>query len=423
MKLKTYVISLFLLFLLGTAGDFYISAIESGNELDTIAVNDIVSQLETDWELLRQPDYSLPGLSYGLDYFVLDSRGKLLASAGENPPSDENTAIRHRDTIITALDREGAVLGKVIFYNDTDEQWQHYKTRLLTVSLLMNSLVILSAAVILFLIHHKILTPFNALKNFARNIAGGNLDLPLPMDRNNIFGAFTESFDLMRTQLAAARERERKATADKKELVASLSHDIKTPVASIKAISELMQLKASDDKTRLQLETITSKADQINLLISNMFHATLEELTELKVSPLEMPSHEIHAMVQAADYQHSSHIHPIPGCLIVADPLRLAQVFDNIISNSYKYAGTEIHITFRTGEGFFIDITDYGPGVLLEELPLLTQKYFRGRNAGMKQGAGLGLYISKYFMEKMGGSLECISHNEGFTVRLRLNLA
>ena len=60
------------------------------------------------------------------------------------------------------------------------------------------------------------------------------------MDRENVFGAFTESFDLMRHELRRARERERRASQSKKELVAKLSHDIKTPIASIRAVAEVM---------------------------------------------------------------------------------------------------------------------------------------------------------------------------------------
>ena len=80
-----------------------------------------------------------------------------------------------------------------------------------------------------FYCERSILFPFRKLQGFARHIASGNLDVPLEMDKNNLFGAFTESFDLMRNELSNAKENERKADRSKKELVASLSHDIKRP--------------------------------------------------------------------------------------------------------------------------------------------------------------------------------------------------
>lgn len=102
------------------------------------------------------------------------------------------------------------------------------------------------------------------------------MEVPLNMNKNNPFGVFTESFDIMREQLAAARKSEYEANRSKKELVASLSHDIKTPVASIKAVSELMLLRAMDAKDIRQLNMINAKAEQIDLMITDMFHATLE---------------------------------------------------------------------------------------------------------------------------------------------------
>lgn len=423
MKLKTYTITLLLLFLIGITSTFYISSLPMNNDLDTVAVNDISSDIKSDWALLKTSGYSLPGLSYGIDYAVLDRNGELIAATQRGLSESENSAIKHRDTIVAVTDSKGAVLGKILFYNNSTNHWESLRRTLLIIFLLMSTLIIITSFIMLFLLQRKILKPFQSLKDFARNIAGGKLDIPLPMDRDNVFGAFTESFDLMRTQLAKAQENERKATISKKELVASLSHDIKTPVASIKAITELMYLNASDSKAREQLGTINAKADQINLLITNMFHATLEELKELKVTPAELSSHELTEMVQNADYLHLTETGTVPDCLIIADSLRLAQVFDNLISNSYKYAGTGIHISFSLTDSLIISIADSGPGVLPEELPLLKQKYYRGKNAKNQQGSGIGLYISQYFMEKMQGSLRCRNIDNGFMVQLTLPLA
>lgn len=423
MKLKTYIITLLLLFFLGITCAVYVFSLPADDQLDNIAVNDIVSDIRSNWSLAGSSEYALPGTFYGIDYAVIDRDGALLAATRQGISEDENSAIRHRDTIITITDTKGAILGKVFFYNDTQKQQEKFKQRLLLIYLFLCTFIFLSVSAFSYSIHKKILKPFHALKNFAQDIAGGKLDIPLPMDKDNVFGAFTESFDLMRNQLAIAKENERKATVSKKELVASLSHDIKTPVASIKAIAELMCVSAQEDRTRQQLDTINAKADQINLLITNMFHATLEELQELKVMPVEISSHSIYNLIQGADYLHQTVTDSIPDCLIIADSLRLAQVFDNIISNSYKYARTDIHVHFELTDSFIIHITDNGPGVLSEELPLLKQKYYRGKNALNQQGSGIGLYISDYFMEKMQGSLQFILENDSFTAELILSLA
>lgn len=272
----------------------------------------------------------------------------------------------------------------------------------------------------------SILKPFHRLRRFARDVAMGNLDIPLEMDRHENFGAFTESFDLMREELKTARENERNAERSKKELVASLSHDVKTPVASIQAITEFMLVTTKDDEDKRQLEIINAKAEQINTLVTNMFHAALEELQQLSVTVAEIHSTELHKLIQNADYARRVKPFIIPSCIVLADVVRLQQVFDNIIVNSYKYADTDIEVSaaFVEGEQFLdIKITDFGGGVPKDELPLLFNKFFRGKDSENQNGYGLGLYISRYLMEQMSGSICCENHETGFTVSLRLRLA
>ena len=269
----------------------------------------------------------------------------------------------------------------------------------------------------------RILSPFRKLQGFAGRVAAGDLEASLEMDRHNLFGAFTESFDLMREELHEARENERRANQSKKELVASLSHDIKTPVASIKAVTELMLVKAEDEKEIERLRTIAAKAEQINALITNMFHATLEELQALPVSPAEVQNIQLPDLIREADYKGRIRPFSIPNCIVSADLLRLQQVFDNLISNAYKYADTEMELTAAfEGQYLVISLKDFGSGVPEEELPLLMHKFYRGKQAEQSSGYGLGLFISAYFMEQMTGNLSYENQPDGFVARISLPL-
>ena len=79
---------------------------------------------------------------------------------------------------------------------------------------------------------------------------------------------------------------------------------------------------------------------------------------------------------------------------------------DNIIGNSYKYADTDIEVSGRfDGDCLAVTVRDFGPGVASEELSLLCEKFYRAGNATGKSGSGLGLYLSRYFIEQMGGTL------------------
>lgn len=388
---------------------------------DTVAVNEVLKRLEADWD---SPGSAAAG--DGLDYVVLDGEGEVLFKTAQGLSESVNAATAHRDTILDIRQGEKTV-GKLIVYNRADAV---YESRKRTLALAVAAVMLLQTAATtgyVIYLRKTLVRPFHKLKDFAQRVAGGNLDVPLEMDRQNIFGAFTESFDLMRSELKRARLAEAQANAAKKELVAELSHDIKTPVASIKAASEVGLALADSDRLRDNYTQIIRKADQINTLVTNLFNATLEELEQLSVTPGDMESGELAQMLENADYLHRSAVpaaSAIPPCLLCADRLRLQQVLDNIYANSYKYAGTDIMLAItRESSRIVIAIEDFGGGVSPQELPFLKEKFRRGSNTGDVEGAGLGLYISDYFMRKMGGKLTVENGTCGLKVSVEVPLS
>lgn len=227
----------------------------------------------------------------------------------------------------------------------------------------------------------------------------------------------------MRSELKKARLSEAHAQQSKKELVAKVSHDIKTPVASIVAVSEVGVAVTVSETDKKRYEQIVTKANQINVLITNLFSATLEELQQLGVNPTYIESIEIKDMLESSDYLKRSTISSIPACLIYVDKLRLQQVFDNIIANSYKYAQTDINVYINRKENHLhIIIEDFGGGVPSEELPYIKEKFKRGSNANKSEGAGLGLFISTYFLKGMNGDLIVENGDKGLKVTIVVSL-
>lgn len=421
MNIKSLTLLAIAIFLIGISTMLYLFPSTEDIEINVVEVNDISQSLAKQWDSLDNGD--LPCLQYGLDYVVLDNKGNFIRATRSGLNEDINSAINNRDTIVDIL-LDTKVLGKLIIYNNTNELWRQHKNNMLIIIIAIMAFIALFYLVYGIYIYRIIFKPFRKLQAFAHHVAAGELDIPLEMDESNIFGAFTESFDLMREELAKARENERKANQSKKELVASLSHDIKTPVASIKAVSEIMIIKSDNEEDKRQLSIINSKADQINTLISNIFNATLEELQELKVTVKEIWSTELYDLIKNADYNNKAIVSEIPECIVLADSLRLLQVIDNIISNSYKYAGTAINVMGNiSGQYLVLEFKDYGYGVQLEEIPLLFNKFYRGENSTGKSGAGLGLYISKYLMNKMQGDIRYNNTDEGFTLILKLRIS
>lgn len=352
---------------------------------------------------------------------ILDKNENILYQSSKKVSTTVMKAIELGDTVMN-IEKAGRNLGYVLISNHTNTVEQKYKQIRFFV-FTSGAFVIISLMFYAMYIDKRIIKPFEKLTVFAKDIAAGNLDAPLVMDRGNVFGAFTESFDIMREQLSIARENEKEANQSKKELVASLSHDIKTPLASIKALAEVLLVTMQDNTQLNKVHAIENKAIQIEELTNNLFHSTLEELQIIKVEHQEEESSILTDILYGVDYQHKINKIEIPECLIICDRLRLEQVFDNIIFNSYKYANTDITMQSRIFDNYLeIHFRDYGGGVDENEVPLLMQKYYRGSNAKGKNGAGIGLYMSQYFMKKMHGMITVNNTLDGFEVSVYISL-
>jgi signal transduction histidine kinase len=417
MKNKRHLVLVLFLLIISISVIFYFYQDYTTTKVDVVKINDIIESIKSNWNNIDQDN--LPGKEYSLDYSILDRNDNFIASTNPLQNHELITAIKNSETIIYLTEND-TIIGKVIFYTNPNLQIKNYRLKLLIVSITFLILIFIANLIYSNYIDRSILKPFRKLQGFSHQISLGNLDFPLDMDKYNLFGAFTESFDIMRTELNKAKVNEMNANKSKKELIASLSHDIKTPIASIKSVCDILSVKINDQDQLNQIEVINSKVEQINTLITNLFNATLEELQELKVNLMETSSNIIYEIIKKSDYYNKCQINKIPECLVLIDKIRLEQVIDNIISNSYKYANTDITVNVKTDNEYLeIEFKDYGTSINESEVLLLSNKYYRGENSKGKNGTGLGLYISKYFMAKMNGELN-ISIKDGFSVTLKI---
>ena len=181
-------------------------------------------------------------------------------------------------------------------WDNTNESFAESKHNILMYVLVFWGLILILGYALMVFIYFAWIKPIREMEGFASEIAKGNLDIELPIHKRNLFGTFTDSFDMMREALRASREREIESEKARKELVAALSHDIKTPVATIKAACEVLDMQlmkkaeeGNPDASNMldKVQIISSKADLIDGLVSNIFHATLEELEKIEVSVKE----------------------------------------------------------------------------------------------------------------------------------------
>ena len=426
--MKRYYSFTVLLVLLLTAGLFAVVKITgtddfSQNNEDVLLLNELAHKMVLD---------DMPPENTEREYVILDRNG--------NAIYDNRSNYSEVITVETAMQKcypytyiieNNQITGSVVL-TDSRKQFDRLRTDIIAVYCVCGFLLIGSAAAFGAYIRKTVILPFAKMKDFASYVAAGDLDRSLEMDKGNMFGAFSESFDIMREELKASRARELSLQKKERELVASLSHDLKTPVTGIKLTSELMaaiffqnegqEITVTEDMTG-KMNNICKRADEIGVLVGDLFSSTLENLGEFKVECSDENSAVIAEIVSKYDDRGLVRISEIPQVIVHIDKLRLSQVIGNIIFNSYKYAGTSIEISFRLDESFLeVSISDSGPGVPEDEIELITNKFYRGREHGDKEGSGLGLYIARILMDKMGGELSVRSEN-GLCVTLLIPIS
>lgn len=281
---------------------------------------------------------------------------------------------------------------------------------------------------VFFYVYLSILRPFEKLEHFAKEISSGNFDLPLNYERSNYFGKFTWAFDSMRKEITKARSCEREAIENNKTVIATLSHDIKTPIASIRAYAEGLEANMDTDPLRRQkyLSVIMKKCDEVSKLTEDLFLHSLSDLDKLKINPegFELCSFLKTTLEELAAEQGDIRFkEPDFTAMISADVNRIQQMIENIINNARKYAKSEIEVFLEKKEDkVFLHFKDFGTGIPDEDMPFIFDKFYRGKNGLKEQGSGLGLYIVKYLAEKMGGGVVLLNHSQGLEVIFKLPL-
>ena len=285
--------------------------------------------------------------------------------------------------------------------------------------IVMCALTIFFMAMVFLYVYINILRPFDKMKDYASEIAKGNFDLPLNYERSNYFGAFTWAFDSMRKEITRSRMAEREAIENNKTVIATLSHDIKTPITSIRAYVEGLEenLDTSEERRSRYLEVIMRKCDEVTALTNDLFLHSLSDLNMLRMQPEEfelVPFLKQSVSEIAAEHEDVLFRKPDISPVINADKKRINQIVENLINNSRKYAKTNITVSLtQLDDTVSIHFRDKGSGIPDEDMPFITEKFYRGKNVGDENGSGLGLYIVKYIAEQSGGSLELINHTSG----------
>lgn len=407
--------------LLGFVGSFFVLLQNREAKTDVVLLNDIAQTAKENLEHIEQ----MKDMDFGVPYVVLNQNNQVILNCSTESIKGMTEIMQENYPYMSFMD-EGHILGYVAIIHNNEQLAQKQQEQVLLIMILSGAGMLIVMIAWAVYVEIRIARPFTRMRTFADQVAKGNLDMPLERDRNNIFGVYTESFDIMREELAKAREKEIQMKQREKEMIASLSHDLKTPITGIKLTAELLTAQTEEEAKLEKLDHIYKKAEQIDSLVSDLFTSTLKDLGEMQVHVRPENSQVLHEFVRRCDDQKKVKERIVPECMISIDNRRMEQIIGNILTNSYKYAGTPIEITYTIIEGYLkMSIRDYGAGVSEDELQLVTNKFYRSKKEGLDKidGSGLGLYIAKMLMEKMSGEIRCLNANPGFEVWLLIPLA
>jgi signal transduction histidine kinase len=293
-------------------------------------------------------------------------------------------------------------------------------------SILILVILFIIVTPLLFILSKDIIKPLKTLENGANNIKEGNLDFKLKTRKKNEIGRVITSFERMRIELKKSIDSQVAYEENRKELISSISHDLKTPMTSIKGYVEGIMdgVANTPEKMDKYLSVIYQKSEDMDRLIDDLFlfsklgiNRLPFEMKKIKVVPfitqiveevkLEWDSDSLHITPHLNELEDES--------MVLMDEQKMKRVFFNIIQNSVKYMDKEhkkidIYVN-NNGDYIQFVISDNGRGIEEEHLALIFEKFYRedeSRNT-KAGGTGLGLAIAKQIVELHDGSITATS--------------
>ncbi|MBP5383813.1 MAG: HAMP domain-containing histidine kinase [Lachnospiraceae bacterium] len=301
----------------------------------------------------------------------------------------------------------------------------------ITIILMITSLWITSQT------YQSVAKPVWKLNEAMRQISRGNLDYSIATEGTDEFSELCNNFDVMRRAVKETMETKVKYDQDNRELVSNISHDLKTPITSIKGYCEGIMDGVADtpEKVDRYIKTIYNKANDMDRLINELtlysqidtnripynFHRIdVNEFFNDCVEEIGLDLESKNIKLTYSNYVES-------GTRVIADPEQLRRVINNIIGNSVKYMdkpdGSIDICIIDNNDSIQVEIEDNGKGIAAKDLPNIFDRFFRtdaSRNSA-QGGSGIGLSIVKKIIEDHGGYIWATGkEHEGTTIHFVL---
>lgn len=326
--------------------------------------------------------------------------------------------------------------GNVVLLAHAGREWITTERFLLFAASVFVVSFLITNIIIILTFSKKVLRPLSKLQAAAGKISEGNLDFEVIEDGDAQIRELCRSFEKMRLKLTESMYTQKKYDDSRKMLLSSISHDLKTPITSVKGYVEgiLDGVANTPDKVEKYLRTVYSKSIHIDRMIDdlllyskldmNKVPFNLERTDILKY--FEDCIYEVEAELEKANIKLGLHNELKDSRYVMIDRDRVRRVIINIIDNSRKYMNKDkgqIDIFLReTTSSIVIELRDNGAGIDEKDLPYIFDRFYRADSARSNmKGSGLGLAIAKQIIEGHEGKIWAVSpKGEGTSVMISL---
>jgi signal transduction histidine kinase len=250
----------------------------------------------------------------------------------------------------------------------------------------------------------------------ARTMADGRLDTRVAVDGTDELGALALAFNQMAERLEDANRRQAEAEASRRDVVAAISHDLRTPLSSIRAMIEAIQDGVVDEEMQaFYLSQMLQETRDLSALIDDLFALSQIDAGALQLHLERNPvthliDDAIDTMRPKADRRGVRLERPkcIVPSIVVADAARIHRVFYNLVDNALRHtpsSGAVILDVIDAGSEFEFAVQDTGAGIADADLPHVFDRFYRADRSRHDGGAGLGLAIARGIVQPHGGRI------------------
>lgn len=263
------------------------------------------------------------------------------------------------------------------------------------------------------------------VKGAADSLADGNLDTRVTVNGNDEVAALAHAFNEMAARLQAADQKQRELEQARKDLIAWASHDLQTPLASIRAILEALADGVVDEPEMVERYLATAQRDvrSLSSLIDDLFQmAQLDAggltLDREPASLADLVSDTLESFSELASRQNvtlSGRVDPDVDPVLL-DTQRIGRVLSNLVGNALRHTPAGGQVTLearRSASSVEVTVQDSGEGIRPEDLPHVFERFYRGEKSRSRAtgGAGLGLAIAKGIVRAHGGEIRVENQN------------